>query len=132
MGGASTEDGLLAVLILLVWPLGAGLLSLVIRRARLLHAVNLSTMVALVVAETALTSRILAEGPMTALGDLVYVDALSAFILFIITAIGLSCSLYMWSYMDDQVARGVISPKRLSRFFFLFHMFLLAMVVHVG
>ena len=128
MGGASTEDGLLAVLILLVWPLAAGLLSLVIRRARLLHAVNLSTMVALVVAETALTSRILAEGPMTALGDLVYVDALSAFILFIITAIGLSCSLYMWSYMDDQVARGVISPKRLSRFFFLFHMFLLAMV----
>ena len=38
----------------------------------------------------------------------------------IITAIGLSCSLYMWSYMDDQVARGVIAPKRLGLFFFLF------------
>jgi hydrogenase-4 component F len=90
--------------------------------------VNFSTMVALVGADTALTRHVLAGGPMTALGALVYVDALSAFILFIITAIGLSCSLYMWSYMDDQVACGIIAPKRLSLFFFLFHMFLLAMV----
>ncbi len=119
---------MLPVLTLLGWPLVAGLLSLVIRRARLLHVVNFSTMVALGVAEVALTRRVLAEGPITALGDLVYVDALSAFILFIITVIGLFCSLYMWSYMDNQVACGVISSKRLGRFFFLFHMFLLAMV----
>jgi hydrogenase-4 component F len=31
--------------------------------------------------------------------------------------------------MDEQVARGVIAPKRLNLFFFLFHMFLLAMVL---
>ena len=119
---------MLPIIVLLIGPLIAGLLSLVIRRSRLLHVINFSTMVALVGADTALTTRILRQGPTTMLGDLVYVDALSAFILFIITAIGLSCSLYMWSYMDDQVARGVIAPKRLSLFFFLFHMFLLAMV----
>ena len=57
-----------------------------------------------------ITRPVLRDGPFTALGQLVYVDALSDFILFIITAVGLSCSLYMWSYMDDQVARGVIAP----------------------
>jgi len=31
--------------------------------------------------------------------------------------------------MDEQVARGVIAPGRLNQFFFLFHMFLLAMVI---
>ena len=119
---------MLPIIVLLVGPFIAGLLSLVIGCSRLLHVVNFSTMLALVGADTALTTRILSHGPIIALGDLVYIDALSAFILLIITTIGLSCSLYMWSYMDEQVARGIIAPKRLSVFFFLFHMFLLAMV----
>ncbi len=116
------------VIVLLAGPVLAGLLSLVIRRARVLHAVNFATMLALGVAETVLTRQVLAEGAVTTLGTLVYVDALSDFILIIITAIGLSCSLYMWSYMDEQVTRGVIAPKHLGAFFFLFHMFLFAMV----
>jgi hydrogenase-4 component F len=117
-----------SVIVLLTGPVLAGLLSLVIHRARVLHVVNFSTMLALAVAETALTRQVLAEGSVTTLGGFVYVDALSDFILVIITAIGLSCSLYMWSYMDDRVARGIIAPKRLGHFFFLFHMFLFAMV----
>ena len=119
---------MLPITVLLLGPFIAGLLSLVIRRSRLLHVINFSTMLALVGADTALTTQILSHGPIIALDDLVYIDALSAFILFIITTIGLSCSIYMWSYMDEQVARRVIAPKRLSLFFFLFHMFLLAMV----
>ena len=71
----------------------------------------------------------LRDGPFTAIGQLVYLDALSAFILFIIGVVGLACSLYMRSYMDEQVARGVIAPRRLNLFFFLFHMFLLSMVI---
>lgn len=105
------------VIVLLAGPVVAGLFSLVVQRARILHLVNLFTMLALAVAETVLTRQVLAEGSVTTLGAVVYVDALSDFILVIITAVGLSCSLYMWSYMDDQVARGVIAPKRLGLFF---------------
>jgi hydrogenase-4 component F len=117
-----------ALLILLVAPLLAGFASLAIARRRVLHGLNFTTMLALVSAEALLTGRVLAAGPVLALGDLVYVDALSAFILFIITAIGLSCSLYMWSYLDAHVEAGLVEPQRLRRFFFLFHMFLFAMV----
>ena len=120
---------MIEVLVLLIAPLLAGGLSLIVHRSALLHAINLISMSLLVAAEIMITRTVLRDGPFTALGQLVYLDALSAFILFIIGAVGLACSLYMRSYMDDQVARGVIAPTRLNLFFFLFHMFLLAMVI---
>jgi hydrogenase-4 component F len=110
-------------------PLLAAVLSLAITHARLLHGLNLATMTAIVVSEIALIQQVLAHGPVTALWGLVYIDALSAFVLFIVTVIGLSCSFYTWAYFDDYVARGVITPRRLSRFFVLFHVFLFAMIV---
>ncbi|MDC8446759.1 MAG: hypothetical protein LV473_00220 [Nitrospira sp.] len=120
---------MIAVVILLGAPLLAGGLSLIVRRSALLHAINLASMGTIVTAEIAITRTVLRDGPFTTLDQLVYLDALSTFILFIIGAVGLACSFYMRSYMDDQVARGVITASRLNLFFFLFHMFLLAMVV---
>lgn len=119
----------LAVGILLAAPLAAGGLSLLMASSSRLHFVNLASMGALVLAEVALARIVLAQGSLTALGESVYIDALSSVILFIIGTVGLACSLYMRSYMDDQVARGVIAPGRLNLFFFLFHMFLLAMIL---
>jgi hydrogenase-4 component F len=123
------DTAMLAVGILLVAPLVAGGLSLLITSSRWLHLVNLTSMGALVSAEVVIARIVLAQGSLTTLGELVYIDALSSLILFIIGTVGLACSLYMRSYMDEQVARGVIASGRLNLFFFLFHMFLLAMVV---
>ena len=120
---------MIAVVVLLIAPLFAGGLSLVVHRSAWLHGINLASMGALVTAEVVITQTVLKNGPVTALGQLVYLDALSTFILFIIGVVGLACSFYMRSYMDEQVVRGVIAPGRLNLFFFLFHMFLLAMVV---
>ena len=117
------------VVVFLGAPLLAVLISLATTHARLLHGLNLATMTGLVVSEIALIQQVLAHGPQTALWGLVYIDALSTFILFIVTFIGLACSLYTWTYLDDYMARGMITPKRLSRFFVLFHGFLLAMIV---
>lgn len=120
---------MIEVATLVVAPLFAGGLSLVVHRSALLHTINLTSMAILVTAEILITRTVLTDGPFTALEQLVYLDALSTFILFIIGSVGLACSFYMRSYMDEQVARGVIAPARLNLFFFLFHMFLLAMVV---
>lgn len=119
----------ISVGLLLFAPLLAGGLSLVIASSRWLHATNLASIVTLVGAEVAITKSVLAGGTITAMGAVVYIDALSSVILFIIGTVGLACSLYMRSYMDEQVSRGVIAPKRLNLFFFLFHMFIFAMVV---
>lgn len=118
----------IAVSLLLLAPLVAGWLSLLITGSRWLHVTNLSSIGTLVAAEAMIARTVFAQGSVTAFDEIVYIDALSSVILFIIGTVGLACSLYMWSYMDEQVARGVIAPKRLNLFFFLFHMFILAMV----
>lgn len=120
---------MIAVVVVLIAPLLAGGLSLVVHRSAWLHGINLTSIGALVAAEAVLTHTVLRDGPVTALCELVYLDALSTFILFIIGVVGLACSFYMRSYMDEQVARGVIAPSQLNQFFFLFHMFVLAMVI---
>jgi hydrogenase-4 component F len=125
MSGFTTT---IAVGLLLLAPLAAGWLSLLIRGSRWLHLTNLTSIGTLVAAEVLIARSVFAQGAVTAFGEIVYIDALSSVILFIIGTVGLACSLYMRSYMDEQVARGVIAPKRLNLFFFLFHMFLLAMV----
>jgi hydrogenase-4 component F len=118
-----------AVGLLILAPLAAGLLSLVIKTSRVLHLVNLASMTILISAEVAIGRTVLTQGSLKAIGDIVYIDALSSLILFIIGTVGIACSLYMRSYLDEQVTRGVIAPSRLNLFFFLFHMFLLAMVI---
>jgi len=118
-----------AVAVLLCAPFTAGCWSLFIRTSRQLHLINLGSMGLLVAAEILIARTVLTRGAVTAFDELVYIDALSSVILFIIGTVGLACSLYMRSYLDEQVARGAIAPSRLNLFFFLFHMFLLAMVL---
>ncbi len=118
-----------AATMLVAAPLSAGGLSLAVRRSSLLHAINLTSMGLLVVSEILISRIVLDDGSLTVLGASMYFDALSVFVLFIIGTVGLASSLYMRSYLDEQVARGVIAPNRLNLFFFLFHMFLLAMVL---
>ncbi|NGZ61060.1 MAG: hypothetical protein CV081_11245, partial [Nitrospira sp. LK265] len=88
---------MIEVAALVAAPLFAGGLSLVVHRSALLHAINLTSMAILVTAEIMITSAVLKDGPFTALEQLVYLDALSTFILFIIGAVGLACSFYMRS-----------------------------------
>lgn len=120
---------MIAVGLLLLPPLTAGCLSLLINSSRWLHVINLISIGTLVGAEAVVARAVFLQGSVTAFAEIVYIDALSSVILFIIGTVGLACSLYMRSYMDEQVARAVIAPKRLSLFFFLFHMFILAMVL---
>ncbi|MBX3325813.1 MAG: hypothetical protein KF682_07935, partial [Nitrospira sp.] len=88
---------MIAVAVLLIAPLLAGGLSLVVHRSAWLHGINLASMGALVTAEVVITRTVLRDGPVTALDQLVYLDALSTFILFIIGVVGLACSFYMRS-----------------------------------
>jgi len=109
-----------AVSLLLLAPFVAGWFSLLIPGSRWLHVTNLTSIGTLVGAEMVITRAVFAQGSVTAFDDIIYIDALSSVILFIIGTVGLACSLYMRSYMDEQVGRGVIAPKRLNLFFFLF------------
>ena len=90
------------VSVFLIAPLLAAVLSLMTTHARLLHGLNLITMTGMVLSEIVLMQRVLAQGPMTTLWGLAYLDALSTFILFIITVIG------------SAALPSVISPRLLA------------------
>jgi hydrogenase-4 component F len=119
------------IIILLISPLVAGFLSLRFRSPRILHGINLTTMLLLGAAQSVITTRLLHEGPFLLFNDFMAVDALTCFILIIVTGVGFTSSLYSWSYFDQHLAAGNITPKRLSRYFFLFHMFMLTMILAI-
>ena len=119
----------MSVVLLIAIPLFAAALSLLTSNNRVLHVLNLATMVALVVATLSLFGPFREHGSFTALWNLVYVDALSLFILSIVTIIGLSCSLYMWTYFDDEGVKTRLGGRRLNQFFPLYHLFVFSMIV---
>jgi len=118
-----------AVALLLITPLVAGFVSLGLRNSKLLHGINLTTMLLLNGALAVLMVRVLEEGRIQGYHNLILIDALSVFILLIIAVIGLVSSLYSWSYFEHYRAKGEVTPARMSRYFFLFHMFMFAMVL---
>lgn len=118
-----------AVALLLITPLVASVVSLLLRHSKLLHGINLATMLLLNVALAAVLSRVLREGTVRAFHNLILIDALSAFILLIIAVIGLVSSLYTWSYFEHYRTQGEVTPVRMSRYFFLFHLFMFAMIL---
>lgn len=122
-------DGNHVSLMMLVAPVFAATLSLFITNIRMLHGLNVMTMVILMMADLALWAILGRQESFTALGNLVLVDSLSVFILSIVVVIGLSCSIYLWSYFDDEVIHQLVQPRRLWTFFPLYHIFLFAMIV---
>jgi hydrogenase-4 component F len=118
-----------AVALLLITPLVAGFISLGLRHSKLLHGINLATMLLLNGALAAVMSRVLRDGKIQAFHNLILIDALSAFILLIIAVIGLVSSLYTWSYFEHYRTQGDVTPARMSRYFFLFHLFMFAMIL---
>ncbi|MEO8325522.1 MAG: hypothetical protein ABI618_06715, partial [Nitrospirota bacterium] len=88
-------------LMVMAAPVVAATLSLFIKNIRILHGLNVMTMVILVVADLVLWATVVREESFTALGNVVFIDSLSIFILSIVVGIGFSCSIYLWSYFDD-------------------------------
>lgn len=124
-----SEIASIPVVVLLAAPLLAASLSLTTNRMLILGGLNLATMTALALSEAAIVRDLLPRGTITTLWELVYLDALSAFILLIIIAIGFTASLYSWEYLADHVTRGTIASGRPRLFFCLFYLFLFAMIV---
>ena len=124
-------DGNHVSLILLAAPVFAATLSVFIKNIRMLHGLNVMTMVILVVADLVLWAIGQRQGSFTALGNLIFVDSLSVFILSIVVGIGLSCSIYLWSYFDDEAIQHLVPSRRVWTFFPLYHVFLFAMIVAI-
>ena len=114
---------------LLLIPLAAAGLIALARRRALMELLHTLAALATLAAGAAILAQVRSGGVPSAAGDLFRVDALSAFMVAIITFLGAIAALYAVGYIRSEFDDAHLSRARL--FFALFHLFVFTMLVAV-
>ncbi|MBU6410373.1 MAG: hydrogenase 4 subunit F [Verrucomicrobia bacterium] len=112
---------LLAYLIFI--PAAASLFCLVIRSRPLMEWANILAFAATLVLALALGQTVLAAGVLTEWDGFFYADALSAWMVLLISAVSLGASLYAGGYFRRDVAGNALTPGRVKEYFVLTPLF---------
>src|SRR5713226_5435736 len=113
---------MLLTLILLV-PLLAGLFCLVVPSRRLMEGLNVLAFAAALALGIRLLRQVVARNLVSEWGEFLYADALSAWMVLLISIVSLSCSLYAGRYFRREASDGLVSQARVKEFFVLTPLF---------
>jgi hydrogenase-4 component F len=108
---------------ILMIPVAAGLASLLGFPRRTLSLFNTIAFGATLVMGVVLLQRVLAQGVVTEWSEFFYADALSAWMVLLISAVSLGSSLYAGCYFQRDLADSVLTPGRVREFFVLTPLF---------
>lgn len=120
---------LLSLIVLL--PLLAGLLCLPARSRRVMEGVNVLGFAGALGLGGRLFGRVLAEGVVTEWGEFLYADALSAWMVLLISVVSLGSALYAGRYLRLDLEAGAVTPGRVKEFFVLTPLFAAGMFLVV-
>src|SRR5713226_3768865 len=109
---------MLLTLILLV-PLLAGLFCLVVPSRRLMEGLNVLAFAAALALSVRLLHQVVARNLVSEWGEFLYADALSAWMVLLISAVSLGTSLYAGRYFRRDLAAGTATAGRVRQFFVL-------------
>ena len=109
--------------LILIAPAGAGLANLLVVPRRAMRWLNVLAFVATLGLGIALLGRVLAHGVVSEWNEFLYADALSAWMVLLITMVSLSASLYAGRYFERDLANGAVTPGRVREFFVLTPLF---------
>jgi hydrogenase-4 component F len=110
-------------------PLAASFLSLAAKGRR---PAEYSTMAATALAalwSLYVAGKVAAGGPLSALGGMVHVDALSAYILAIISVLSFFAAVYSVEYMRGELSSRAVTLSTVRFYYFLFNLFAFAMML---
>src|SRR5215218_3873006 len=96
------------LLVLLTIPILTGLAARLVRRRTHAEVVNVVGALVMLTAGLAVVIDVIASGPLTAAGGVLYVDALSALMLLVIVTVGTLVAVYSVGYLRHDVAHGEI------------------------
>lgn len=68
-------------------------------------------------------------GPITAMDGMLYVDALSSYILSIVVLLSLASSAYSIHYIEHEMESGLTDSKGMRRYYLLLHLFVFTMLL---
>jgi hydrogenase-4 component F len=116
---------------ILVIPPAAALLCLLVRSRRLMEGLNMLAFAATLALGIRLLHEVLARTVVTEWKEFFYADALSAWMVLLISAVSLGSSLYAGRYFRRDLAAGVVTAGRVKEFFVLTPVFATGMFLVV-
>lgn len=118
---------------LFLWltPLLAALLSIIIKKTKLLHAVSILSATALLFLAGYATVSVTAAGTLQYpwFWNIFYIDALSVILLDIVAVISLFVSVHAVGYLNGELREGTLRENKIRLFYLLMHTFLFTMVL---
>jgi hydrogenase-4 component F len=122
---------------ILLAPALAGLACLLVRSRRVMEAANVLAFSATVALGVRLLYQVLAQGVVKEQNEFFCADALSAWMVLLISVVSLGTSLYAGRYFQRDLAAGALTPGRVKEFFvltpfFATGMFLVVLVNSLG
>lgn len=112
-------------------PLLTGLLCLVLRSRRVMEWLNVVAFTTVLALGIRLLPQVLARHAVTEWTKFLYADALSAWMVLLISAVSLGTSLYAGRYFRRDLAANAITPGRVKEFFVLTPLFTAGMFLVV-
>ena len=116
---------------ILLIPPAAALLCLLVRWRRLMEWINILAFAATLALGIRLFHEVLAHTVVTEWKEFFYADALSAWMVLLISAVSLGSSLYAGRYFRRDLAAGVVTAGRVKEFFVLTPVFATGMFLVV-
>jgi hydrogenase-4 component F len=117
------------MLILVSIPLAAALACLAVRNTRVHEYVTLGGTAAMCVLAAGIVREVLRGGTLQALGGLLYMDALSSYLLMVIVLLSFVTSVYSIEYMRDELAGAELDAKGVRYYYVLYNLFVFTMAI---
>ena len=114
--------------VLLGIPAATGLGCLLLVRKPIVQVLNLLGATSTIILGLTLAAQVFTRGPISGLNGLLYIDALSAFVLAVVSLVTFLAALYSVGYMGREEEEGIITEKQLSRYYLWFHLFVFTML----
>lgn len=108
-------------------PLFLALGALIIKRDRAIGLVNSIGYLLVLLFSLVLLKRTLSSGPAISFFGFIYLDALSAFFIFVISVVAFASALYSIGYIRKDIERGMISAGKAKIYYLLFNLFCFSM-----
>src|SRR3989339_2134212 len=115
------------VTIILCVPLILAALAVLVKRSRAIGIINTVGYAVILAVSLWLGQGIINGGAPGVLGSFFFIDALSAFFIFLIALINLSSSLYSIGYFAAETQEGLITERKTSAYYVLYNLFAFAM-----
>ena len=117
------------ITLVLGFPLLGGLLLALVGHKRWAPEVNALMSLTTLVAASALTRRVITDGPMTAMDEQFFVDPFNVFLVALTAFVGFTTALFSRPYMRIEEHHGRLNAARLRLYHSMYQMFSFTMLL---